>query len=155
MKTLIENLSCIANEFLEKEYGIELTIPIRVSSRMTTKLGAFVTRGNKPYEIVISKNLLENYSADTIVDVLKHECVHFALCSLGYPYRDGQAKFEMELKRLGVSSTYTYSFKGIVYLYACKKCNIVFHKRIKGYEKRYCCAKCGRKFKYIGEKHIK
>ena len=155
MRTLLEKLTVVASNFLKKEYGLILTVPIRVSSRMTTKLGAFVTKANKPHEIIISKNLLENYSEDTIVDVLKHECVHYALCSLGYPYRDGQAKFEMELKRLGVSSTYTYSFKGTVHLYACKKCNVVFHKKMKGYEKRYCCAKCRRKFKYLGEKHIK
>lgn len=149
------NLTNIANQFLKSTYNLELSIPIRVSGRMTAKLGAFVLRGNKPYEIVLSKNLIENYSMDTIVDVLKHECVHYALYSLGKPFKDGQDEFENELKRLKISSTYTYSYKGIIHVYKCSNCNIVFHRKIKGYEKRYKCGRCRKKFKYLGESILK
>lgn len=151
----IEELTCIANHFLKTTYHLELSIPIRISNRMSAKLGAFVLKGNKPYEIVLSINLIENYNLDTIVDVLKHECVHYALYSLGRPFKDGQTDFESELKRLNISSTYTYSFKGTVHVYKCNTCNIVFHKRIKGYEKRYRCGRCRKKFKYLGEKILK
>lgn len=148
----LEELTKLANDFLLKEYHLDLKIPIEISSRMKKSLGAFVIRNNVAYKIKISKNLINYYNQEIIVDVLYHECIHYALFTLKRPYKDGEAYFKNELKRLGVSESHTYVYKGIVHYYQCPNCNIIFERKMKGYERRYYCAVCNGKFKYLGER---
>lgn len=151
MSFSLDQLQKLAMDFVSTRYGIEQMVSIEISSRMKSKLGAFVTREGEAYKIQLSKNLIDYYNDATIVDVLYHECVHYALFTLKLPYRDGNEHFEKELKRLNVSSSRTYPYKGIVHHYECPNCRIPFKKKIKGYEKRYNCGRCRGKFKYFGE----
>lgn len=149
-ESIESNLIRKANEFLIEHYGLQLEIPFRISSRMKSTFGhvRFKRKGGKliPFEMKLSKNLLENYSEDVILDVLYHECVHYALCMLGFPFRDADDCFKREVDRLGVSRTRTYRYKGKAYRYECKGCGVSFVKKTKGYEKRYMCAKCKGRF---------
>ncbi len=149
-----EELYRCADKFLQENFGIELEIPIRLSKRMKSKLGAFQMKlQNKKVvskEIVISDSFLNNNSAETILDVLYHECVHYALYTLKKPYKDSDREFNETLERLGIAKTRTYKYKGQAYLYQCKKCSYQFTKRVKGYNKRYICRHCRGKFIYKG-----
>lgn len=149
-----QKLEIYANEFLKKNFDISLEIPLRVSKRMKSRLGAFQIkyRGNNVLssEIVISYNFISHNQRDTILDVLYHECVHYALYTLGEPYKDSDRTFLNTLKRLGISRTRTYTYKGQSHLYECGRCKYQFSKNVKGYEKRYICRKCRGEFKYKG-----
>ncbi|MFD2830394.1 SprT-like domain-containing protein [Corticicoccus populi] len=155
MKTV--DLEYYADQFLKRHFNIPLSIPIRISGRMTSKLGAFKIQyqGRKMVssEIVMSANFIHNNHTDTILDVLYHECVHYALFSLGRPFRDSDKEFISTLKSLGISETKTYQYKGITHLYACSRCNYQFTKNMKGYEKRYRCRYCQKRFVYKGTIH--
>lgn len=150
----VRDLSIYADRFLQNHFNMSLGIPVRVSKRMTSKLGAFKIQYQRHtpvhLEIVISHNFLMHNSLDTVLDVLYHECVHYALFTLGKPYRDGDAYFIQTLNKLGISKTRTYQYKGTTHLYTCAKCSYQFTKNIKGYQKRYRCRYCRGHFLYKG-----
>ncbi|WP_411844167.1 SprT-like domain-containing protein [Salinicoccus sp. HZC-1] len=150
-----QTLERCATEFLKKHFDMPLGIPIRISKRMKSRLGAFQIkyRGNEVVkcEIVMSSEFLYQNTEETILDVLYHECVHYALYAEGLPYRDSDAEFITTLDRLGISRTRTYVYKGRSHLYECRRCRYQFSKNIKGYEKRYICGRCRGKFKYVGK----
>ncbi len=141
--------------FSKKHFNVDFNISLRISNRMTAKLGAFVikTRHNRVIneEIVMSKTFIDNNPRHVILDVLHHECVHFCLYRLNKPYRDQDDYFKNTLKKLNISLTRTYRYKGILHHYQCMHCNYKFTKRMKGYEKRYVCAGCHSRFAYLGQ----
>lgn len=143
-----------AEQFLKENFNLQLDIPVRISKRMKSKLGAFQMKLQQNQviskEIVMSENFLLNNSKATILDVLYHECVHYALYTLKKPYRDSDPEFTKTLERLGIAKTRTYKYKGQAYLYECKNCRYQFTKRVKGYNKRYICKYCRGKFIYKG-----
>ena len=149
-----EELHKHADKFLHDNFNLKLEIPVRISKRMKSKLGAFQIKlqGRKVVskEIVMSHTFLINNTEETVLDVLYHECVHYALYTLKKPYRDSDREFIETLERLGISSTRTYKYKGQSYLYECKKCSYQFTKRVKGYNKRYICRHCRGEFIYKG-----
>lgn len=128
----IAELREIARQFLLEEYGMALEIPIIRNGRLRTSLGRFIeSTEHKPLRIEIAEKALKYASKAILVDILKHECVHYALCAKGEPSDDGHPHFEAELKRLGISNNYdnTYAeYVGEVYVYKCLQCD----KRVKG-----------------------
>jgi len=106
---------------------------------------------NNPLEIQLSYNLLNYQSEDVIIDVFKHELIHYLCFITGKQYKDGSSDFENELKRQGVSSTHTHSYKGKGHEYVCTCCNNTIKTRRKGLDKKYVCSKGKGKFIYKGE----
>jgi SprT-like protein len=163
MKITVHQLTKIAEEFLKKEYDMELTVPIRFNGRLKTALGRakFTRRGSfsdyKPERIELSKNLIANYTDEEIVDVLKHELVHYACFMLGKPYDDGEKYFENELKRLGVVGTGVLKYKGKMHVYACNQCKQTVAQRARKTSKynRYRTGCCKGAIVYAGTKIAK
>lgn len=143
-----------AEKFLRSNFNLELEIPIRISKRMKSKLGVFIVkyRGDEVTgsEIVISESFITNNEKSAVLDVLYHECVHYALYKTGQPYRDSDSTFIRTLGRLGISRTRSYKYRGESFLYECRKCRYSFSKNMKGYEKRYRCRSCRGRFIYRG-----
>lgn len=149
-----QQLQSYAEDFLRKNFDLSLDVPLRISKRMKSKLGVFSIKYNKneilSSEIVLSYNFVINNDKDAVLDVLYHECVHYALFKKRMPFRDSDPEFINTLERLGISKTRSYQYKGQSYLYECRKCGYRFSKNMKGYEKRYMCARCRGKFLYRG-----
>lgn len=122
----IEELTGIANDFLRKEYSLELTIPIVRNGRLRSTLGSFITLRGKPKEIELAGYLLDYGAEEPILDVLYHELIHYALFTQGRQYRDGTVEFESELRKYGVSSTGTPMKLGKMVDYYCGKCGKQF-----------------------------
>lgn len=112
MKMSQEEMGRYCKDFLEEEYGLPFTIPVTVNARLSRTFGRFIynRKEQKPVGIEINKKFLIGGKITDIQDVLKHECVHYALFAKGKPYRDGERYFENELARLGVSSSNTIEF---------------------------------------------
>lgn len=149
-----QQLQNYAEDFLRKNFDLSLDVPLRISKRMKSKLGVFSIKYNRnevlSSEIVLSYNFIINNDKDAVLDVLYHECVHYALYKKRLPFRDSDPEFIHTLERLGISRTRSYQYKGQSYLYECRKCRYQFSKNMKGYEKRYMCGKCHGKFVYRG-----
>ncbi|WP_462422170.1 SprT-like domain-containing protein [Salinicoccus sp. Marseille-QA3877] len=147
-------LEIYADEFLRKNFDLSLDVPLRISKRMKSKLGVFSIKYNDhkvlSSEIVISYNFIINNDKEAVLDVLYHECVHYALYKKRLPFRDSDPEFINTLEHLGISKTRRYKYRGQSFLYECRKCKYQFSKNMKGYEKRYICGKCHGKFTYIG-----
>lgn len=110
-----KELEAYANNFLEKNYNTSLTIPIKISGRLTSTGGIFKARImggiREPLEIHISERFTAGALHDgeegleAILDTLKHELVHYALFKLGRDFRDGDYDFENELAKLNIGAS--------------------------------------------------
>lgn len=111
-----QELEAYAKQFLKNEYGLELSIPIKISGRLTSTDGYFQGRITpKGDRISGNINLSERFMAsalndgaeglEAVLDTLRHELVHYALFKLGKNYSDGDEDFENELARLGIGTS--------------------------------------------------
>lgn len=121
----IDDLTQIASDFLRQEYDLPLEIPIKRNNRLSRAMGRLVHDSKwTPEYIDISGEMFEYGADEAIIDTLKHELVHYALCTKGEPFRDGDPHFEAELKRLNVSTTASTCL-GPSAVYSCDKCGNV------------------------------
>lgn len=141
-------LYSIAREFLDKEFGMKLEIPIFINTRLKTMFGYFQQRNKQSWKIDISKEFIDTHPKEHVIDVLKHELVHYALFEQGKPYRDGQDYFENTLKRLRISPTKTYKTYGKHHAYICNCEGKTFYRKRKLQEGSRCKV-CGT-LEYIG-----
>ena len=111
-----KELKAYAEKFLEKNYGTDLTIPIKISGRLTSSGGYFkyweyIEGEIAPTEILMSERFIASALLDgqegleAILDTLKHELIHYVLCKQGKDFDDGDYEFESELARLGVGAS--------------------------------------------------
>lgn len=110
-----KDLGAYANEFLEKNYNTNLTVPIKISGRLTSSGGYFhgIIRGGvrEPMEIQLSERFISSALHDgqegleAILDTLKHELVHYVLFKQGRKFHDGDCEFESELARLDIGAS--------------------------------------------------
>lgn len=142
-------LYSIAREFLDKEFDMKLEIPIFISNRMKTVFGYFQYKNKTtPWKIQISQEFIDTHPREHVIDVLKHELVHYALFVQGKPHKDGQRYFEDTLKRLGVCATHTYKTLGKFHEYRCNCEGKVYHRK-RRLPKGSICGTC-KTIKYIG-----
>ena len=144
-KLSLDELRDYASYFLERNYNVTLEIPITQNNRLTRSLGRYIhTIAGEPKGIQLSGRLLRYGTNNVIIDVLKHELIHYALHILGKPYKDGQPYFENELRKHGSPSTNTKRV-GIYYVIQCTRCenksltktkSVI--KNIKNYRSRCC-----------------
>lgn len=157
----VSHLEEVAEDFLIENFNLTLDIPIRISNRMSSTFGKFVltrdraTGETKSKEIVISRNLYNYHGYYKMIDTLKHECIHYALYTLGRPYKDGQAYFENTLKEHGVSSTGTHRYKGKAHLYTCKSCDNSFKQKRRFNTDKYVCSHCKGQLEYVKQVIVK
>jgi len=157
IKTIsIEQLEYLANDFLLENFNLELSVPVKISGRLTATAGYFQwkikksTKERIPVNITLSKNLILYYDNKDIIETLYHECVHYALFVLGEPYKDGDHHFESTLTRLGVPRTGTLEHRGKVHLYECEECHKQIQELRRFNTERYSCI-CNGKFRYVKE----
>lgn len=136
----IYQLRQYANKFLKDNYDMELSIPLDLNARMKTTCGWFrSTRyadGRKvARKIELNKFFVENNEPITVLDVLRHELVHYALFAQGKPNSDGHPVFENELKRLKIVSQsdinkYIIKSKPVNFtVYQCVDCDTEFKRK--------------------------
>jgi SprT-like protein len=131
MKLSMYQLQMYAKKFLNDTYDMELTVPLELNGRLNTTCGRFISTryrdGRKAPKIVeLNKTFVENNEPTVVLDVLRHELVHYALFMLNKPNSDGHPVFEGELKRLGIVSQKTidqYQIASKKQVYACSDCS--------------------------------
>lgn len=125
-------LVSIANEFLNENYEMKLDIPIEFNQRLKRVFARFKyfvkDKVNIPDKIEMSIQFIVSHDREVIIDVLKHELVHYALCSQNKQFKDGQKTFEDELKRLGIKRTGVYTIKGDTHKYVCSRCGQSYNR---------------------------
>ena len=100
-----------AKYFCKKHYGLTFNLPLNINKRLTRTSGYFQCRIQKKVavKIDISYKMIATALAfgdfDTVLDVLRHELVHYSLFELGRDYHDGDKDFESELARLDISAS--------------------------------------------------
>lgn len=150
-----------ANEWLLDNYNLTLDIPIEINNRLSRSLGRFMVQVNrltgehKAIKIDMNGKFVRHNKRDEILMTLKHELVHYAMFTLGKPYRDGDYAFEKELKRLNLTSNHYMNIeRNIVtprHRYECVECGqkIARNRRINVSYKQYVCG-CGGDLDYKG-----
>jgi len=120
-----------AEKFLKETYGMSLSVPLELNGRLKRACGRFVyyVRSGEPKVVEMNKEFVENNEPVVVLDVLRHELVHYALFMQGKPHADGHPVFEKELKRLGIVSQKTidqYTIASKMQIYGCADCNHEF-----------------------------
>ena len=95
---------CFAKQFLRTQYGLELTIPIYVSTQILQKgsLGIFVMKNTyEPSYIAIDASLASIQNRQLFRRVLVHELVHYALFVQQLPFDDDSPLFHKEILKHG------------------------------------------------------
>jgi len=160
LKIYERQLKKYADKFLMENYGMTLTVPLKLNGRLSKTLGwfSYTTKGGKPLSVELNKQFVLNNESQLILDVLKHELVHYALFMQGKPHSDGDSYFENELKRKGIVSQDTinkkYKIASVKNIYKCLKCdtNHTRARRITALS-RYSCT-CGGKLEYLGKRVV-
>jgi SprT-like protein len=147
----IHQLRGYAKQWLKDNYNMELEVPLQLNSRMQRTCGWFRhTRYRDgrdiPNCIELNKFFVENNEPVTVLDVLRHELVHYALFVQKKDYKDGSYGFERELKRLGIVSQKTIDKYMIVskpknmHIYECANCGHEYKRqRALPSNKKYSC----------------
>lgn len=146
----IKEVERFCKNFLRKEYGLNVFFPIERNNRLRRTLGIFRYTQSRPLAIEFSGFFLENGREDQILSTMKHECIHYALFTLGRDFRDGDTDFENELRKHGARSTGTQhvSRKQKIVYYSCG-CQMFPEKRRYNRGIIYDCATCGNELRYI------
>ena len=118
-----EAIMPFAYSFLLDNYGIEGTPKVFISNSLEDCLARIEPykdeEGNDSTRILVSRRLIAYYDFDEVVNVVKHELVHYALAYQGKNFRDGEDDFENELERLGLPTGGDMNLRGKVYIYSC------------------------------------
>lgn len=138
----------IAREFLAEEFDMTLDIPIFINGRMKTTFGYFRYKNGQAWQIDMSKEFIDTQPREVVIDVLKHELVHYALFQLKKPFGDGDRYFKDTLDRLGIGRTRTYKVKGKFHKYICNCEDKTFYRKRKLQKGAYCTS-C-KTLKYVG-----
>lgn len=163
-----EQLTKYANKFLNDNYGLELEVPLKLNGRLSVTCGRFrylhYQDGRKEAKMIeLNKYFAENNEPNLVLDVLRHELVHYALFMLNKPNKDGHPFFENELRKLGIISqntidNYNIQLKPVnVSEYRCKEenCGRIYTTRraLRNDGKNHRC-KCGGKLESLGKKAV-
>lgn len=157
-----------ADNFLQRNFNVPCQIPIELNGYLTTCLGRFIakkcygryfavaTEGlcsvDVPIKIELNRNMVYNSSKEDIYDTLKHELIHYYLCSEGKPYGDDTGLFTDLCTKLQVGLTNTASPKMLLNLYKCPTCGYTF-KMNKHYRRtKIYCRRCKTQLEYVGKK---
>jgi SprT-like protein len=147
-----------AQRFLKENFEMELGVPIEFNTRLKRTMGMFrYKRVNKkpvPAKIQMSVEFMKIHPKEHIMDVLRHELVHYALCAKGYTesqFSDGHHVFESTLKKLNVSPTRTYGAYGKMHLYSCSMCKTEFKRQRRIPATSRCTCSVHSKIIYHGE----
>ncbi|WIG31200.1 SprT-like domain-containing protein [Bacillus pumilus] len=123
MAVSVEELITEAERFLAENYDMKLGIPIKRNNRLRNTLGWFQhSDRDGALDIEINGKLMDYASRTEVIDVLRHELIHYALYSTGRSYQDGCVEFEDELKKHVVSSTDVSILFGPIVRFKCEKC---------------------------------
>lgn len=119
----LKRLTNIANDFMKSEFNTTLDIPLKLNGRFTTCLGRFsyktyFGKADSEHKIELAKDLLEYYSFETAIDVLKHELVHYGLYKKGLPHQDKDKTFKDFCNARGISLSHTIR-QGYKFVYTC------------------------------------
>lgn len=136
----IYQLRNYAKKFLKENYDMELEIPIELNGRMSKTCGWFrrvmQDGASKPLNIELNRYFVENNDKKLVLDVLRHELVHYALHEKKKPYYDGDSYFENELRKLNIVSQstinkYSINSKPANYnIYVCNHCEHEFQLKM-------------------------
>jgi SprT-like protein len=164
----IYQLKAYANKFLKENYNMTLTVPLQLNGRMKRTCGWFKHMKYKDGRreakcIELNKYFVENNEPTIVLDVLRHELVHYALFMQGRPNSDGHPVFENELRRLGVVSQSTIDKYDIeskpvkIQIYQCANCNTVYKRQrsLPNGGRNYCCGNCKGSLIDIGKRLVK
>ncbi|MDQ0174448.1 SprT-like protein [Bacillus chungangensis] len=130
------------------------TIPIKINNRLKRTLGRCLIVGNEIVKIELSGDLIKYGATQVIIDILKHELIHYVMFVKGLPHSDGDATFEQELLRLGVASSGRYCV-GMAVEYKCEVCGVnyeAFTKRVAEKPQKYRTKCCDGRLVILGER---
>ncbi|WP_353892276.1 SprT family protein [Proteinivorax hydrogeniformans] len=137
---LTELTKTVSKQFFETLPSITTTFNHKclINNRLQTTAGRFITPS---CNIEINPKYYAKYGKNSLVDVIKHELVHYHLYRLGGGFKHGDSDFKKLCQIVG-APRYCKPLKKPKFTYICKKCSNQFLRMRKVDVKRYRCGSC-------------
>lgn len=129
----------------------EIKVPVKINPRLSRTLGRVRYTGLRPTSIEFSQDLLKDGTDNDIINVIKHEYVHYYLLVKTGENHGHDAMFKAKCAAIGCEHIYTHnSLEGeskYKYEVWCTKCNKIVATRSRrckliDYVDYYACANC-------------
>lgn len=150
----VKELEDYAIKYMQEEFALEMGIPIKLNGRLTKGLGQFVYSYNEgAVKIELSKKLVQYNDNETVLDVLYHELIHYALFLQGLPFDDRDQTFIEACESRNVGLTKTGRYKLERHVYQCRECGRESNRGTRLQKGRYySCRRCKMAMPYIGKR---
>lgn len=134
LQQLVERISI---EYFDKPFEHLATF----NNRLRTTGGRYLLNS---HNIEINPKQYITFGENAVVDIIKHELVHYHLhlARKGYKHRDKDFKNLSEKVGAPRFCEMIPSVKGYKYTYACKKCGQTYLRKRKVNTGKYKCSKC-------------
>ncbi|MCU7558070.1 SprT family protein [Macrococcus capreoli] len=134
LQRLVESISI---EYFDKPFIHEA----RFNHRLRTTGGRYLLNS---HDIEINPKQYETFGIEAIVDIIKHELVHYHLHIEGKGYQHRDKDFKLLSEKVGAPRFCEMipSIQGYKYTYTCKKCSQTFLRKRRVNTLKYKCSKC-------------
>ncbi|MHA8110683.1 SprT family protein [Lactobacillaceae bacterium Melli_B4] len=131
----------ISNEFFARPFKHQ----IYFNSRLKTTGGRYYLSS---HNIDINPKMLQLFSKDVLVGVIKHELCHYHLHLAGFSGQHRTHEFKQLLAAVG-GLRYAPRIEYPRYTYECEQCHQVYRRKRLVNTSKYVCGKCRGKLKLI------
>lgn len=134
LQQLVEQISL---EYFDKPFRHQA----RFNHRLRTTGGRYLLQS---HDIEINRKQYETFGHNAIVNIIKHELVHYHLHLEGKGYQHRDHDFKLLSKAVGAPRycEVITSNQGYKYTYTCSKCGQTFLRKRKVNTLKYKCARC-------------
>lgn len=140
-------LQILVEQISRDEFSREFTHVARFNTRLRTTGGRYLLR---THDIEINPLMLSEFDQENLIDVIRHELVHYHLHMNGKPHQHKDRAFKALLAQVGGSRYAPTTSKRIVnYIYECENGHRIERQR-KINTGKYVCGKCrGRLYEVV------
>lgn len=152
-----KELTALVKELSDTVFGKPFRHEARFNARLRTTGGRYLLRS---HDIEINPASYQEYGAEELIGIIKHELCHYHLHLEGKGYQHRDADFRQLLKETGsprfCSLVQSKSRRKTVmrYVYACTECGTGYPRKIRMNTARYRCGKCAGPLQLVKERTV-
>lgn len=139
-------LQCLVEEISDTFFGKPFKHRAIFNNRLRTTGGRYLL---KSHNIEINPKQLLTFGEQAVIDIIKHELVHYHLHLEGKGYKHRDKDFKVLSQEVGAPRFCEMipSVQGYKYTYTCEKCGQKYHRKRRVNTNKYRCSKCTGKIK--------
>lgn len=144
-----EQLQLLVEQLSLRSFGQPFQHRAYFNSRLKSTGGRYLLRS---HDIEFNRKLYDHFGLDELKGIILHELCHYHLHIRGMGYQHRDRDFRELMKKVGAPRFCSSLPKEVgerrsvsrkVHTYRCLNCSLVYRRKRKMDERKYCCSKCG------------